>query len=128
MCTAPNPYAGGYISSDFLYPAPMQGPVPYIDSHSRPHSQMGVWPAGQGTIPYGSSRVMAASGAAFPATGIATVTTSGVAAFPASGVAAAPRSGGVVVPTSVDAAVPASGGASASTSGGDAVFRNSCGS
>lgn len=121
MHTAPIPYTGGYMNPESPYPPPMQGAVPYIDSHARPHVHMGVWPAGEGRIPYGSSIVMAAGGTAFPATGIATAISTGVAAVPTSGGVAVPPSGGAVMPNSADFAVPASRGASTSTSGGDAI-------
>ncbi|PON99271.1 hypothetical protein TorRG33x02_048140 [Trema orientale] len=111
---APNPYASGYMNPEFRCLPPVQGAVPYIDSHARPHAQMGVWPEGEGMNPYGSSRVMPPGGSAFPATRIATT-------VPSTGVAAVPTGGGVFVPTGADAAVHVSGVASASTSGGDAT-------
>ncbi|KAF4354855.1 hypothetical protein G4B88_030921 [Cannabis sativa] len=106
--TAPNSYAGGYMNHEFPFPPPMEGTVPYYDTHARSNIQMGIWPPAEGMIPQESSRVMAAAGAAFPDARVATTPSTGIDAASNSGVAAVPTGGGFVTPISADAAIPTS--------------------
>jgi len=64
---APSQYGGGRMNiPDSLYPPRIQGAGAYIDGYGRPLVQLAVGPAGEGMIPYSSSKAVAVavSGAA----------------------------------------------------------------
>lgn len=60
---APDPYGGGFLNPESLYPPPIQGAGAYVDAYGRPLVQMAVGPAGEGMTPYSRSNGLAVSGA-----------------------------------------------------------------